>query len=131
LVQRAADWLTEGRAEFNAARDLFKGAHWSWCCFTCQQAAEKALKAVCDHFRTPQFGHNLNLLLQAVETHTVACETLRMACARLNRYYIPTRYPDAFPQGAPADQFFEEDARQALTDAEAVLAFANLHAGSN
>jgi HEPN domain-containing protein len=82
------------------------------------------LKAICEHFRTPQFGHNLNLLLQAVAEHIAITEPLRMACARLNRYYIPTRYPDAFAQGAPADQFFEADARQALTDAEEVMSFA-------
>ncbi len=97
------------------------------CCFTCQQAAEKAL---CDHFRTPQFGHNLNLLVQAVETHTSKGEPVRMACARLNRYYIPTRYPAAFDRGAPADQFFETDAAQAVVDAEEVLRVATDIIGS-
>lgn len=48
-----------------------------------------------------------------------------MACSRLNRFYIPTRYPDAFPQGAPASQFFEADARQALTDAKGIATFAH------
>ena len=98
--------------------------HWSWCCFTCQQAAEKALKAICEHFRTPQRGHNLNVLIQAIEAHTNVPNDVQMACARLNRYYIPTRYPNAFDHGSPADQFFEPDARQALEDAEEVLRFA-------
>ena len=56
--------------------------------------------------------------------HIAVTESLQIACARLNRYYIPTRYPDAFAQGAPADQFFEADARQALTDTEEVMSFA-------
>ncbi len=129
-MQRAHDWLDEAKAELRAGRDLLTGQHWSWCCFTCQQAAEKALKALCDHFRTPQFGHNLNLLLQAVETHTSKGEPMRMACARLNRYYIPTRYPDAFDRGAPADQFFEADAAQAVVDAEEVLRVATDIIGS-
>ncbi|MGH2350686.1 MAG: HEPN domain-containing protein [Chloroflexota bacterium] len=123
-MQRAQDWLIEARAELRAARDLLSGQHWSWCCFTCQQASEKALKAICEHFRSPQFGHNLNMLLQAVETHTSIAEAVHLACARLNRYYILTRYPDAFDRGAPADQFFEADARQALADAEEVQRFA-------
>jgi HEPN domain-containing protein len=122
-VQRTEDWLNQARAELRAARDLHRGGHWSWCCFTCQQVGEKALKAACEHFRTPQFGHNLNLLVQAVEAHTPVRETARAACARLNRLYIPTRYPDAFPEGAPAAQFFEPDARQALGDAEEVVSF--------
>ena len=124
MAQRVEDWLLEAQAELRAARDLHKGKHWSWCCFTCQQAAEKALKAVCEHFRSPQFGHNLNVLLQAVEVHVSAQEAVRGACASLNRYYIPTRYPDAFPQGAPADQFFEADARQAIANAEEVVKYA-------
>lgn len=124
MAQRAKDWLTEAQAELRAGRDLLVGKHWSWCCFTCQQAAEKALKAINEHFRSPQFGHNLNLLLPAIEAHTAVPEPVRIACTRLNRYYIPTRYPNAFDRGAPADQFFEADARQALADAEEVLRLA-------
>jgi HEPN domain-containing protein len=123
-VQRDLDWLTEARAELSAARDLLAGRHWSWCCFTCQQASKKALKAVCEHFRSPQFGHNLNLLVQAAALHAAVAAPVRHACARLNRFYIPTRYPDAFDRGAPADQYFEPDARQAVADAEEVQRFA-------
>jgi HEPN domain-containing protein len=121
-VQRDLDWLTEARAELSAARDLLSGRHWSWCCFTCQQASDKAL---CEHFRSPLFGHNLNLLLQAAALHAAVAAPVRDASARLNRFYIPTRYPDAFDRGAPADQFFEPDARQAVADAEEVLRFAD------
>ena len=123
-MQRTQDWLKEAQAELRAAQDLLRGGHWSWCCFTCQQATEKALKAICEHFRTPQFGHNLNALVQTVEAHTTVSEPTRMACARLNRYYIPARYPNAFDQGVPADQFFEADAREALKDAGEVVRFA-------
>jgi HEPN domain-containing protein len=84
-MQRSQDWLNEARAELRAGHALLTGQHWSWCCFTCQQAAEKALKAVCEHFRAPQFGHNMNLLLQAIETFVAVTESLRMAWARLNR----------------------------------------------
>jgi len=50
------------------------------------------------------------MLVQAVQAHTNIHDSVRMACARLNRYYILTRYPDAFDRGAPADQFFAADA---------------------
>ena len=123
-MQRDQDWLREGQAELRAARDLLGGGHWSWCCFTAQQAAEKALKAVCEHLRTPQFGHNLNVLRQSIEARLTVPESVATACARLNRHYIPTRYPEAFDRGAPADQFFEADARQAVGDAAEVMDFA-------
>lgn len=124
MIQRAKDWLKEAESELNAARTLLEAEHWAWCCFTCQQAAEKALKALCDHFRTPQFGHNLNMLLAVVTEHADVDDPVQEACARLNRFYIPTRYPDAFDQGAPADQFFESDGTQALDDAKEVVQFA-------
>lgn len=123
-MQRAKDWLREAQAELHAAGTLFNEGHWAWCCFTCQQAAEKALKAILEQFRTPQFGHNLNLLCESVETRVAVHEPVRSACARLNRYYIPTRYPTAFDRGAPSEQFFEADAHQALEDVKEVYRFA-------
>ncbi|RKY57110.1 MAG: hypothetical protein DRP94_09690 [Candidatus Latescibacterota bacterium] len=123
-MQRAQDWLREAEAELDAAQSLLDGKHWSWCCFTCQQAAEKALKAVCEFLRIPQFGHNLNMLVQAIAAQRAVSDSIRTACARLNRYYIPTRYPNAFDRGAPADQFLEEDAHQALEDTREVVKFA-------
>lgn len=123
-MQRAGDWLREAEAELAAARDLLTGRHWSWCCFTCQQSAEKSVKALGEHFQAQEFGHNLNLLLRAIETHATVTGAVRAACARLNRYYIPARYPDAFPQGAPTDQYFHVDAAAAVADAEEVYGFA-------
>ncbi len=123
-MQRAKDWLRQAQAEWAAAQDLYRGGHWAWCCFTCQQAAEKALKALCEYFRQPRFGHNLNTLLLCVGEHVEVPESVKKACARLNRFYIPTRYPNAFDHGAPVDQFFEDDAREALSLAQEVLDFA-------
>ncbi len=123
-MQRTEDWMREAEAELQAARDLLAHGHWSWCCFTCQQAAEKALKAVGEYFRQHLVGHNLNLMLWEMQPFTAIPEDVRQACARLNRYYIPTRYPNAFDRGAPVDQFFEQDAKEAVQDAELVLEFA-------
>lgn len=128
-MQRTSDWMREAQAELAAARTLYAGGHWAWCCFTAQQAAEKALKAVCEHLRTPQTGHNLNLLVQAISEQLPVPEPVKGACARLNRYYVPTRYPNAFDRGVPAEQFFEPDARQAVEDAEEVVNFAGAAVG--
>ena len=47
-----------------------------------------------------------------------------------SRYDIPTRYPNAFDRGVPAEQFFEADARQALDHAKEVAKFARGIIGS-
>ena len=129
-MDRTGDWWQQAAGELAAAQTLLAAGHWAWACFTGQQAAEKALKATLEHFRAGRTGHNLNELCQALEAHTPVPQNVREACARLDRHYIPTRSPDAFASGAPVDQFLEVDARQALADAEAVMAHVGLLVGS-
>lgn len=38
-------------------------------------------------------------------------------------YYVPSRYPDAFPSGAPFQYYRLEDAKKALGASRDVLAF--------
>lgn len=42
----------------------------------------------------------------------------------LDRYYIPTRYPDSFDFGIPRDYFEEEDAKEAIEYARKILEYA-------
>lgn len=126
-MQRHADWLRQAEAELRAARTLLAGGDWGWCCFTCQQVGEKALKALAEWRRLPRSGHDLTTLATALD---VAPELLA-ACQRLDRYYIPTRYPDAFARGAPADHFARDDAEKAIGDAEAILESARDALGSS
>jgi HEPN domain-containing protein len=44
--------------------------------------------------------------------------------AQLDKFYIPTRYPNSFDWGAPMDYFGEEDARKAIEYAETILEYA-------
>jgi HEPN domain-containing protein len=117
-MKRYKDWIKEAEAELSAARYLHRGKHYWWCCFTCQQAAEKALKAILEYRRKPRWGHNL---LELAESATIVNEQLTQSCARLNRYYIEPRYPDAFPSGVPKNQYTEKDASVAIEDAEMIL----------
>lgn len=41
----------------------------------------------------------------------------------LDKLYIPTRYPNGFDVGAPADSYTEEDSRGAIERAERILSF--------
>ncbi|MEM1545304.1 MAG: HEPN domain-containing protein [Candidatus Methanomethylicia archaeon] len=117
-MHRTVDWMEQAKGEFKAARDLFVTANYAWCCFTCHQAAEKALKAILEHFGSPTIGRNLLVLLAEVSKFVSISKNIENACRILNRYYIPTRYPNAFPSGAPVHMFNEDDAREALQYAE-------------
>ena len=41
--------------------------------------------------------------------------------ASLDKYYIPTRYPDSLPGGIPAEAFDAWDAEKAVKTTEAIL----------
>ncbi len=123
-LRRTADWLEQARGELKAAKDLYATANYAWCCFACQQAAEKALKAILEHLGTPTIGHNLLALLSEISKHIEVPNGVRRASTILNRYYISTRYPNAFPSGAPIHMFDEKDAEEAISYAEEILEFA-------
>ncbi len=123
-MRRVRDWIVQALADLKAAQDLMASSNYAWACFASHQAAEKALKAVLEHFGTPSTGHNLLELLDEVSAHVGIPEELREDCKTLNRYYIPTRYPNAFPSGAPAEMYDEKDARDACLRAERVVRFA-------
>lgn len=118
---RWEDWLGEAEEEFRSAEVLLEGARFSWCCFTCQQSAEKSLKALLDRQGAAVLSHNLNELAREVDGHDPLPAEIFEACRRLNHYYIPTRYPDAFPSGVPAHQYGQPEAEKALEDARLVL----------
>ncbi|EMF80171.1 putative toxin-antitoxin system, antitoxin component [Leptospira weilii serovar Topaz str. LT2116] len=40
---------------------------------------------------------------------------------KLDLYYIPTRYPDAFTEGAPFEYFEESQAKEAIEFAERII----------
>jgi len=39
----------------------------------------------------------------------------------LDRYYIPTRYPNGLPGGIPKENFTEEDADEGIKAAEEII----------
>ena len=122
-MNRWADWWRQAQMEERAATNLKSTGDFAWCCFTSQQAAEKALKAVLERRNLEHEGHSLNRLLREVLGDEDAPSGLAQACSRLNRLYIPTRYPDALLEGAPADEYHEEDAQQSLDDLRIIMAY--------
>lgn len=116
--------MEQAKGEAKAAKDLYRTANYAWCCFTCQQAAEKALKAILEYLGTPTIGRNPLALISEISKHIDVPKEIDDACRILNRYYIPTRYPNAFPSGAPIHMFNEDDARDALMRLEKVMGFA-------
>nr|MDO8063122.1 HEPN domain-containing protein [Candidatus Freyrarchaeum guaymaensis] len=45
-------------------------------------------------------------------------EALLQAAKTLDKYYVPTRYPNAWVEGAPEDYYTREDAGNAIKHAD-------------
>lgn len=123
MPQRYIDWFRQAEADYKAAKDLFNTGNYSWCCFACQQCAEKALKALLDYFRQSTRGHNLVEMIKLLKQFIEIPHEVERSCYILNRYYLSTRYPNMFVSGAPVDMFSKDDAEEALKYAETILKF--------
>ena len=116
-------WFRSARLTLESAkRDALHG-DFNWACFKAHQAVEKALKALWG-VGSPRVGHALNKLLDYVKELGIEVpQEVEKACNRLNKYYIPTRYPDAWSEGIPEEHFTRDDAEEAIKLAELVLSW--------
>lgn len=117
-------WLEQANEDLTTATILFEAERYGPCAFYCQQAAEKALKAVLYAAGERPWGHSIPSLLDQ------ACVVLGMAQAEapaaevevLDEHYMRPRYPDSQPEVAA--QYSKSTAELALEYARTVLAFA-------
>ena len=127
MPNRAADWLTQGLRDLELARHAATGGFYEWACFAAQQAAEKGVKAVIAALGGESRGHAIVALAAGLPARTGLSSELLDAARRLDRHYIPTRYPNGFDRGVPRDYFTAADAAQAITDADTILGFCKSH----
>jgi HEPN domain-containing protein len=124
MGNRYLDWLRQAEADLRHARNALDDRDFEWSCFAAQQAAEKALKALFQRFGMDAWGHTLTALMGNLPPDSAQpSETLVNYARMLDKHYIPTRYPNGFASGAPTDFYTEEEARNALRYAEAILEF--------
>lgn len=106
----------------HAQSDLERGFY-DWACFSSQQAAEKAVKAVFQKMGAEAWGHSVaDLLEELSKTHSVH-ETLMNAAFELDKTYITARYPNALPSGAPRGRYTVVEAKRLVDYAERIIKF--------
>ena len=82
-------------------------------CFLYQQGAEKLLKAVLYvKGERPVVGHATTHLAERCAAYKSAFRDLLEPCRELDIFYIPTRYPNGVPDGAPYEFFAAEHSRR-------------------
>lgn len=117
-------WLTQAVDELRDAADLKHRKRYYLALFHFQEAAEKALKAYLYQITSSEesfFTHSIYELIEALSEHDPDFIKLKPS-AKLDEYYIPTRYPNGLPGGVPS-RFFRDDteAQQAMDLAQSVI----------
>ena len=124
MSNRYPDWFRQAEADLKHARNSRETGDFEWSCFASHQAAEKALKAVYLKLGLDAWGHTLTILIGNLpKVIDLASETLINHARVLDKYYIPTRYPNGFESGAPTDFYTAEEAQNAVFRAEEILEF--------
>ena len=114
-MTEAARWLDFAREDLILAEAALERAIDNQACFHAQQGVEKALKGFLrSRQRSVPKTHMLRELLAACQRRDKRFVALKEVCLRLDRYYIPTRYPDALPGMAPEGLPTHRDAQEAL-----------------
>jgi len=127
MANRFRDWYRQAEADLQHARHSLHAGDYEWCCFATHQAAEKALKAVFLKQGMDAWGHTLTVLISNLpETVSPPGEALVNYARILDKFYIPTRYPNGFDFGAPTDYYTKEEAQNAIYHAEAILEYCRL-----
>ncbi len=124
MANRSPDWLAQSAHDLNHARHALEDGDYDWACFAAHQSAEKAIKALILGLNGEAWGHAITRLLKDLSTRLDIGEELLHAAQRLDKHYIPTRYPNGFDTGAPHDYYTDAEAQQALRDARRIYDFA-------
>jgi HEPN domain-containing protein len=123
MPERSRDWIAQARRDLEAAGVNARGGIHEWACFAAHQAAEKALKAVYERNGGSAMGHSLVGLLAGLAERLEIPDDVRGHARLLDRFYIPTRYPNGWDTGSPKDYYTEEDSEDAIGRAGAVVRF--------
>lgn len=119
MADRADDWLIQAERDLDQARDSRAANRHEWACFAAHQGAEKAVKAL--HLRRGQeaWRHVVARLLQELPLDVDA--GLVDLGRVLDTYYIPARYPNSHPEGAPFEHYGPLQSEEAIEHAGQIL----------
>lgn len=126
-MNRWRDWWDQASRDVAHARHAVEDADFEWAAFAAQQAAEKALKAVILAHGGEPWGHLTTALAEALPESLIAPVEVLDATRRLDKHYIPARYPNGFADGYPGRLYTKGESKQAILDATIVITFCRGH----
>lgn len=115
-------WFEEAGSTIKAIDSDLRDGNFNWACFKAQQASEFALKAILWGCGKPAFGHSLGLL-EKLESFWKIPEKIREYGARLDKFYVPTRYANQWLEKPPHAFFTKKEAEEAKKMSKDMLNF--------
>ena len=121
MADRSRDWFAQAERDLEQACSSRREERHEWACFAAQQAAEKAVKALHLALGQEAWGHMVAKLLVElpVEVDSLMIEKGRV----LDNLYVPTRYANGHPEGAPFEHFGSLQSEEAIRYAGEIIEF--------
>ena len=125
---QARRWLDAAVDDLSHARHAEEGGFHAHACFSSQQAAEKAVKAV--HYARGAravMGHSVRNLIERLDPRIPELDELLDDARELDLNYIPARYPNGLEAWTPSAGFGARQAARAIAGASAIVTVVRRH----
>jgi HEPN domain-containing protein len=129
----AERWLMTAKEDLLAAEALFSAGIYASACFHAQQAGEKAVKALWLQIDADPWGHSVKKLITDFprKDEIQNLQSLTDKAALLDKFYIPTRYPNGLPDLTPGQVYVKGDAEQGIDAARMFVSLAEKWLGKS
>jgi HEPN domain-containing protein len=121
MPNRSGDWLSQAIRDLEQARSSRAEGRHEWACFAAHQSAEKAVKALHLKFGQEAWGNVVARLL--AESPSPVPEDIVEKARFLDNFYVPTRYPNGHPAGAPFEHYGRIQSEEAIRYACEIVEF--------
>ena len=121
-LEEGRRWLRQAEEDLETATLLFDKERFDWTGFVCQQAAVKAAKAfLYAQGREKVTGESVVSLCESAAEEDPGFAELTEVVKNLDQFHFTARFPDALPDGIPAEFFDRRDGEGALEMARALF----------
>ena len=123
--KEAKRWFITAADDLDTSKILKERDKYAHSCFHAQQSGEKAIKALWYFIDADPWGHSITLLIRGLEDENKTIfQEMRIFEHNgtiLDRFYIPTRYPNGLPEMTPDMAYKNNDAEDAIMYAGEIL----------
>lgn len=118
-MSKSDNWIEQARYDLETAHAMQVSGRYLYVLFCCQQAIEKALKAIIAN-QSNEFPPRIHTLMRLAEIAQVELSAEQSQLLReLSIYYIQTRYPEEMP--ALSERIAESQSLDILHQSEETL----------